>query len=166
MTPIISFVGRSGAGKTTLIEKLIKYFTQGGYSIGTIKHTHHSVSFDKEGKDSYRHFQAGATSSMIVSEDKIGFVTRNVVKDTGFLVKNYFGHCDLVIVEGFKDDDTKKIEVYRKEVSEEPLYKRLKNVIAVATNTTFNDISCFSINDIEGIAMFIVEELSIKIRKT
>lgn len=162
MIPLISFVGRSGSGKTTLIIKLVEYFSKSGYNIGTIKHTHHNVDFDKEGKDSYRHFQAGAVSSMVISLEKIGFVSKVVIEDPFILVEKFFSHCDLVIIEGFKNDATKKIEVYRSTLNEKPLYKTLKNVLALATDMKFTDIACLNINNVEEVALFVLKEFGLK----
>jgi len=162
MTPVISFVGYSGSGKTTLIEKLIIYLSSLGFKVGTIKHTHHKIELDKEGKDSYRHFHSGAVSSMIVSEDKIGFVSRVIINDTNILANKFFSDCDVVIVEGFKDDDTIKIEVFRNEAGKEPLYKRLQNVIAMATDVNFPDIICLDINNTALIAHFLIKKLALK----
>lgn len=164
MIPHISFVGSSGSGKTTLIVKLIRHLSKRGYKVGTIKHTHHHIEIDKRGKDSYRHFHAGATSSMIISPNKIGYVSSVVEGDLNQLLKQYFPHCDLVIIEGFKDDDTQKIEVYRRETNKSPLYKSLKNVLAVATDTTFEDIHCLDINDTKGIAKFVLQALGLPLK--
>lgn len=157
MTHIISFVGKSGSGKTTLIEKLVEHLVSTKLIIGTIKHTHHNFELDKKGKDSYRHFNAGATSSMIISDNKIGYVSRYTDFELLSLVKIFFSHCDIVIIEGFKNDDTDKIEVYRKDTGYEPIYKGLKNVIAIATDDNFSDIKTLDINNIPEIANFILK---------
>lgn len=154
---IISFVGHSGSGKTTLIEKVIRILTERGIVIGTIKHTHHNFQIDREGKDSYRHFHAGAVASMIISEEKMAFIKRKEVLSAEYLANKYFSDCELVIVEGFKDDETLKIEVFRKELNREPLYKKLKNVIAVATDTSLDGIKNLNINSAEDIVDFILK---------
>ncbi len=79
MPPIISVVGKSESGKTTLIEKLIPELKNRGYRIGTIKHAHHNFDMDKEGKDSWRHKAAGSETVVIVSPGKI-----SIVKDEDF----------------------------------------------------------------------------------
>lgn len=112
MTPIISIVGRSQSGKTTLIEKLIPELKRRGYRIGTIKHTHHDVNFDRTGKDSWRHRQAGADTVIVAAPHAIA-----MVKDQGHGVPDdllaYFEDVDLVITEGYKRGDKPKIEVLR-----------------------------------------------------
>ncbi len=165
MIPHIALVGKSGSGKTTLIIKLVEYFTKAGYRVGTIKHTHHEIEFDREGKDSYRQFHAGAVSSLIVSPQLMGFVTKEVSEDIAVLGEKFFSHCDLLLIEGFKNDQSVKIEVYRKEVGATPLYKNLKNVVAVASDISFSDITTLDINNTEEIANFIIYRLNLKIRK-
>ncbi|MBR3003634.1 MAG: molybdopterin-guanine dinucleotide biosynthesis protein MobB, partial [Lachnospiraceae bacterium] len=46
---ITSFVGYSGSGKTTFIEKLIKELKVRGRSVAVIKHDAHEFDIDKEG---------------------------------------------------------------------------------------------------------------------
>ncbi len=71
MTPIISIVGYSDAGKTTLVEKLVPELKKKGYCVGTVKNSHHELHFDKKGKDSWRHFESGADAVVMASVDKI-----------------------------------------------------------------------------------------------
>ena len=68
MPPVISIVGKSKSGKTTLIEKLIPELKKRGYKIGIIKHAFHELEFDKKGKDSWRHKAAGAETVMVSSK--------------------------------------------------------------------------------------------------
>ena len=73
-TPIVSFVGRSGAGKTTLIERLIPELRAMGVGVGTVKHDVHGFEIDYPGKDSWRHKQAGSSVTLISSPHRIGMV--------------------------------------------------------------------------------------------
>jgi molybdopterin-guanine dinucleotide biosynthesis protein B len=154
---ILGICGYSGSGKTTLIKVIVKILSSKGYKIGTIKHTHHDFEFDKPGKDSYEHFHSGALSSMIISDNKMGFVKRGEEMNPENLVKKYFSDCELVIIEGFKNyENIPKIEVYRKEIGKKPLYTELSNCIAIITNEKMDtSIIQLSINDIDNIAKFI-----------
>jgi molybdopterin-guanine dinucleotide biosynthesis protein B len=76
MIPIVSIVGKSDAGKTTLIEKLIPELKRRGYRVATIKHDAHQFDIDHPGKDSYRHFHAGADWTIIGSPAKLALVRR------------------------------------------------------------------------------------------
>ena len=71
---VLSIVGKSNAGKTTLIEKMLPCLVRRGIKVGTIKHDVHGFTMDKEGKDSYRHKQAGAHTTIIASPRTIGMV--------------------------------------------------------------------------------------------
>ena len=72
--PIVSIVGPSGVGKTTLLERLIPELTGRGYRVGTIKHDVHGFEIDQPGKDSWRHKHAGAQVTVISSPNQIGMV--------------------------------------------------------------------------------------------
>jgi len=69
--PILSFVGRSNSGKTTLIERVIPELVRAGYKVATVKHAGHGFDLDTEGKDSWRHKQAGASSVVIISKSSL-----------------------------------------------------------------------------------------------
>ena len=65
MIPIVSIVGRSNTGKTTLIEGIIPELKKQGYRVATIKHNRHGFEVDHEGKDSWRHRRAGAAMTVL-----------------------------------------------------------------------------------------------------
>ena len=67
---IIGVVGWKDTGKTTLIEKLIQEFNLRNLTVSTIKHSHHRISVDKEGTDTFRHFNAGARETILASKKK------------------------------------------------------------------------------------------------
>lgn len=71
---IISIAGRSGSGKTTFLEKLIPHLKKKGYRLGVIKHAHCGVEMDKKGKDSWRHKNAGAAATLVISPGLISMV--------------------------------------------------------------------------------------------
>lgn len=159
-TTIINFVGYSGAGKTTLISKIIPLFIEKGFKVGTIKHTHHNFDIDVPGKDSYKFFNAGAHTSVIVSNEKLSLTKRHKDLSLDEIITQYLNDCDLIFIEGFKSEtNIPKIEVYRKEVNKPPLYKNLKNVIAVVSDTEFNDIKNININSTTEVIGFILEHI-------
>ncbi|MDP2972779.1 MAG: molybdopterin-guanine dinucleotide biosynthesis protein B, partial [Deltaproteobacteria bacterium] len=80
MIPIISIVGKSDSGKTTFIEKLLPELVRRGYRVATVKHDVHGFEVDREGKDSWRHKQAGAHTVIISSPTKVALI-RDVEKD-------------------------------------------------------------------------------------
>jgi len=154
MIPIISIVGRSKSGKTTLIEQLIPEFNRRGYRVATIKHHGHDFPIDHEGKDSWRHKEAGAHTVVISSPQKIALiedVSQNLSLEE--LATRFIREADIIIAEGFKGERHPKVEVFRKEIHPHPLAPELENVIAVVSDSPLSlDVPCLSINDLKGIA--------------
>jgi len=110
---ILLVVGKKKTGKTTLIEKLIAGLKNKGYKIGSIKYTTEDHEFDTPGKDSFRHAQAGAESTLILSPTKIALFSRTLrEKNLEELFNFVFADYDLVIGEGFRDSSYPKIEVF------------------------------------------------------
>ena len=121
--PFVCFVGRSNSGKTTLLTKLIPKFKAMGITIGTIKNTHHDVEFDKPGKDSWQYSQAGSDRVLVSSGKKLAvFSEADTAPPLRQLVADWFQGFDLVISEGFKNEDCFKIEVCRSANDKTPLH--------------------------------------------
>jgi molybdopterin-guanine dinucleotide biosynthesis protein B len=152
MLPIISVVGKSKSGKTTLIEKLIPELKKRGYRIGTVKHASHDFDMDKKGKDSWRHKAAGADTVIIASREKIVMVKdENIVRLES--IGKYFDDVDLVITEGFKKENRPKIEIYRFHKNKAPLCKNDKTVIALVTDTDISvNVPAFGLEEIKALA--------------
>src|SRR6185437_8951038 len=113
--PVFGIAGWSGGGKTTLIEKLLPIFAARGLRVATMKHTHKDFDFDRPGKDSWRHREAGAHEVMIAAPKQWTLVHQ--VRDES---ETQLGHLlsrmsasDLVLVEGFKREAIPKLEVHR-----------------------------------------------------
>src|SRR3990172_7394920 len=130
--PVISIVGRSNSGKTTLIVKLVKELKSRGYKVATIKHSHHHFELDTEGKDSWLHTQAGADAVVVASQNMMG-IMRQSPKEPSLaeIINTYLQDVDIIIVEGYKAEAVPKIEVFRSEISTELVCKNDKNIIAV-----------------------------------
>jgi len=158
MIPIVSIVGKSDSGKTTLIEKLVPELTRRGYRIATVKHDIHGFEVDKEGKDSWRHKQAGAYAVVISSPNKVALI-RDVEKDLTLeeIREKLIRDVDLILSEGYKKDVQPKIEIFRKEKHKELLCTREDNLVAIVSNKTFDieGVPCFSLDDIKGLAGFV-----------
>jgi molybdopterin-guanine dinucleotide biosynthesis protein B/molybdopterin-guanine dinucleotide biosynthesis protein len=110
----VSFVARSGTGKTTLLEQVIAELKRRGYRVGVIKHDAHSFEIDHPGRDSYRLTAAGADTMLISSPEKLALVKRNdAAPSVEELVAAYFADVDLILTEGFRKSGLPKIEVHR-----------------------------------------------------
>ncbi len=115
---IVSFVAKSGTGKTTLLEKVITELKRRGYRIGVIKHDAHRFDIDHPGKDSHRLTAAGADTMLISSPEKLAIVKQHTESPpVEELIATYFGDVDLILTEGFKKSGLPKIELHRKERS-------------------------------------------------
>jgi molybdopterin-guanine dinucleotide biosynthesis protein B len=159
VVPIVSIVGKSDSGKTTLIEKLIPILKRRGYRIATIKHDVHGFEMDREGKDTYRHFHSGAEAVLISSPKKMALIQRvEQALTLDELVGRFYPDMDLIMTEGFKQLDKPKIEVFRSAAHTEPLCTAADNRVALVSDTPI-EIDCprFDINDVETIADFIEE---------
>ena len=153
MIPIVSVVGKSNSGKTTLIEKMIEKLVERGYRVATIKHNLHGFDIDHEGKDSWRYKKAGARLTLLASPGKVA-----VIEDTGVdlgigeLRDRYIKNVDIILTEGFKGNPYPKIEVFRSVMKRELLSSEDDNLIAIASDVPLEtDANLFDINDIEGI---------------
>ncbi len=153
MIPIVTIVGKSDSGKTTLIEKIVPELIRRGYRVTTVKHDLHGFEIDRQGKDSWRHKQAGAQGVIISSPQKIALI-RDVDKDMSLeeLRDAFGGNADLILAEGFKKDIQPKIEVFRKEEHQELLCTEEDNLVAIASNRPFDiGVPCLDIDDVKGI---------------
>ena len=157
MIPIVSIVGKSNSGKTTLLEKIISDLVGRGYRVATIKHNKHGFNIDHEGKDSYRHKKAGAHITVVSSPHQIAII-QDVDHDHSFeeIRDKFIREVDIILTEGFKVNDYPKIEVFRSELKRELISTKEDNLIAVASDVKLDiDIPCFDINDAKAIADFI-----------
>jgi molybdopterin-guanine dinucleotide biosynthesis adapter protein len=158
MPPILSIVGKSSSGKTTFLEKLIREITNRGYKVATIKHSHHSISFDQPNKDSWRHARSGAVATMCSSTTEIQII-KPVEKELAIeeLARNLGEDYDIILSEGFSRGNAPKIEVHRKEAG--PLLESASNLIAVATDEPLDiDVKQFSLDDIKGVVNLVEEK--------
>jgi molybdopterin-guanine dinucleotide biosynthesis protein MobB len=121
--PAVSFVAKSGTGKTTLLEKVIVELARRGRRVGIVKHDAHRFEIDHEGKDSWRLTQAGASPMVISSREKIAVVQTGLSREVPLdeIISRFMGDVDLVITEGYKTGHLPKVEVHRSARSSELL---------------------------------------------
>jgi len=159
MIPIILIVGKSNSGKTTLIEKLVPELKRRGLKVGTIKHDVHGFELDQEGKDTWRHAQAGVDTVVISSPQKAACIKKVDVELTlDELICQFFPDVDIVLTEGYKRQNKPKIEIYRAELGEGPLCTDDKTLISVVSDTqTQLNVPHFGTQDVEQLADFIIK---------
>jgi molybdopterin-guanine dinucleotide biosynthesis protein B len=130
---LIGFAGWSGAGKTTLVVRLIPELNRRGLSVSTIKHAHHNFDLDQPGKDSYEHRAAGAEEVLVASANRVALMRelRGAPEPSLAELFRLLKPVDLVLVEGFKRDPLPKIEVFRAANGKPPLYPDDRNIVAL-----------------------------------
>jgi len=167
---VYGVVGWKNAGKTTLVERLVGEISGRGFTVSTVKHTHHKVDVDQKGKDSWRHRQAGSRQVILASSARWAIMTElKGMPETP--LKDLLAHLapvDLVIVEGYKRDDHPKIETWRAETGQPLIALDDPTVRAIATNDTPEGASqpVIGLNDIAGVADFILSDLGLELRKS
>ena len=160
MTPaamrVVGLAGWSGAGKTTLIARVIPVLVGRGLKIATVKHAHHDFDIDQPGKDSWLHREAGASEVAIVSSRRWALVHELRGEDEPSLAELLakLSPADLVIVEGFKRHALPKLEVYRAAIGKPLIYPEDDCVVAIASDAPLPQaqLPVLPLDDIEGIA--------------
>ena len=152
MPPIVSIVGKSSTGKTTFLEKLIRELSSRGYRVATIKHSHHSISFDQPNKDSWRHARAGAAATMTSSTTEIQIIKPVPRELTVEELARHLGEdYDIILSEGFSRGNAPKVEIHRKDAG--PLLESASNLFAVVTDEPLEtEARQFSLEDVKGVA--------------
>jgi molybdopterin-guanine dinucleotide biosynthesis protein B len=138
MGRVIGLSGWSGAGKTTLVVKLIPVLKARGFSVSTLKHAHHAFDIDKPGKDSYMHREAGAAEVLVASTKRWALMHEREDLQEPILADllSRLSPIDLILVEGFKHEAHAKIEVHRKANEKPFLYLEDASIKAIVTDTT------------------------------
>jgi molybdopterin-guanine dinucleotide biosynthesis adapter protein len=153
---LIGLAGWSGAGKTTLIVKLIPILVARGLSVSTVKHAHHNFDVDTPGKDSFEHRQAGASEVLVASAHRFALMheLRGAAEPTLADLVSRLSPVDLVLVEGFKRDSQPKIEVHRAANGKPLLQADDPAIVAIASDLPLPGVPVpvLSLDDAEAIA--------------
>jgi len=162
-TPLlISVEGDSGAGKTTLIEKLLNELSRRKYIVAAVKHCPHGFDLDVKGKDSWRFAEAGAKGVFLTSPGRIGLIEDTEhIPTLKNIAESYFSNFDIVFGEGFgKEKGVEKILVFRKGVSERVPYPQDDILALVSDFEVEVEKPIFKPDDVSGIADFIEQLLA------
>ena len=133
---VIGLAGWSGAGKTTLLARVIPLLLGNGMRVSVIKHAHHHFDVDVPGKDSWVHRQSGATEVLVSSANRWALMheLRGAVEPRLPELLKKMSPVDLVVVEGFKSDPHRKIEVHRAANGKPYLFPDDPAIVGVATD--------------------------------
>jgi molybdopterin-guanine dinucleotide biosynthesis adapter protein len=154
MIPILSIVGRSGSGKTVLLEKLIPELIRRGYRVATVKHDVHGFDIDREGKDTWRHRKAGSACTVISSSKQLALV-RNMDHDAtpDEIRDRFISDVDIIITEGYKQERTPKVEVFRAGEHPGPLFAKNDDLVALVTDVQHDTVApCLGLDEIGKLA--------------
>ena len=161
--PILCFVGRSNSGKTTLIERLIPELVKAGYKVATVKHAGHGFDLDTEGKDSWRHKRAGASTVMVLSKGSLAMFAdvNDDIKVSELRDRFLDQSIDLIIAEGWKSEGFPKIVVARDQLGEVPVSH--DGLLAVLSSKKIDvNVPLIDPDDIPTLATLIIKQFPLK----
>ncbi|MEH6552057.1 MAG: molybdopterin-guanine dinucleotide biosynthesis protein B [Pseudomonadales bacterium] len=136
---VIGVVGWKNSGKTTLLCALVKELNSRGLSVSTIKHTHHDIEIDQPGKDSYQHRNAGAQEVILATHKGWMLFHEQANEPELDELLSRLASCDIVLVEGYKQHNHPKIQVYRPDHGNKTLIGEIDNLIALASDEAVSD---------------------------
>lgn len=160
MAKVINIVGcKSNVGKTFVMEGLIRELKARNYKIATIKHDVHGFDIDKKGKDTYKHREAGAETVIISSKNRLAMIKELEEEIELNEVIRLVKDKDIILVEGYKKSNLRKIEVYRKGISENIITPKDK-LIAIASDVELdiNDVDVINKEDYKELVNLIEKE--------
>jgi molybdopterin-guanine dinucleotide biosynthesis protein MobB len=152
--PVVSVVGKSDSGKTTLMERLIRALTERGYRVGSVKHHIHDFDIDVPGKDSWRHAKAGAAVTLVSSPSKLGMV-RQMDHEASLDELLALAHdVDILLTEGYRRAGEVRIEVSRRARSTELVCEASELFALVTDNPEIRvgSVPVFGLDDAAGLA--------------
>ncbi len=152
---VIGLAGWSGAGKTTLLARVIPHLTGQGLRISVIKHAHHDFDIDRPGKDSWVHRQSGAAEVLVSSARRWALMheLRGVAEPLLPELLGKMSWVDLVVVEGFKKERLRKIEVHRAANGKGMLFPDDPDIVGIATDAAVETaLPLAHLDDVEAVA--------------
>jgi molybdopterin-guanine dinucleotide biosynthesis protein B len=162
---VVAFAGYSGAGKTHLVERLIPVLKLRGLRISVAKHAHHNFDIDHPGKDTFRHREAGAFEVVVASDRRLALMRefeQPAELSVHHLLAELYEGVDWVLVEGFKDSNLLKVEVWRPASGKPVRYPHDDFIVAIATDApdqlpeaTLRPV--LDLNDVDALALWLVE---------
>jgi molybdopterin-guanine dinucleotide biosynthesis protein B len=162
---VVGFAGYSGSGKTTLVEQLIPALRLRGLRVSVVKHAHHSFDIDQAGKDTFRHRDAGAFEVVVASGRRLALMRefeREATLTVHQLIAELYAGVDWVLVEGFKESDLLKIEVWRAASGQLARYMDDDFIVAVATDSAGQlpeptQLPVLDLNDADAVAAWLLD---------
>ena len=163
---VIGFTGYSGAGKTTLVERLIPELRKHGLRVSVVKHARHGFDIDRPGKDTHRHREAGAFEVVVASNKRLALMREFEVETdlpVHTLIAELYDGVDWVLIEGFRDSDLLKIEVWRASLAKPARYMDDDFITAIATDSPTElpvptNLPLLDLNDVAAVANWLLSQ--------
>ena len=155
---VFGFVGRSGSGKTTLAEQVLRLLISGDTRVSVIKHTHHAVDLETPGKDTWRFREAGASQVVLASVARWALMQelRGAAEPELPALLTMLSACDLVLVEGFKREPHRKIEVHRAANGKPWLFPGDSGIVGIVTDAEVETrLPVVHLDDIDAVTALI-----------
>ena len=116
--PVVGFVGPSGVGKTSLLERLVAALGRRGLAVAVVKHASHGFLADRPGKDSYRLYEAGAEAVALISREQVATFSRaegRGAKEVSLAaaLEGLPARLDVVLAEGFSWESVPRVVLFR-----------------------------------------------------
>jgi molybdopterin-guanine dinucleotide biosynthesis protein B len=139
---IFGIAGHSGMGKTTLLERLVPEMVSRGLVVSLIKHSHKDIDIDHAGKDSYRLRESGCQEVLLLGQNRWALMheLRGSPEPPLDDLLDHLQHCDLVLIEGFKQGHFPKLEVWRASEGKQPLWPDWPGIVAIASDEPTCDL--------------------------
>ena len=157
---VIGLAGWSGAGKTTLLARIIPHLLEQGLLVSVIKHAHHHFDVDVPGKDSWVHRQSGATEVLVSSANRWALMheLRQAPEPGLPELLARMSPVDLVVVEGFKSEPHRKIEVHRAANGKPLLFPGDAAIAGIATDAAVETaLPVTHLDDIPAVAAMMLK---------
>jgi molybdopterin-guanine dinucleotide biosynthesis protein B len=164
---VFGVAGHSGMGKTTLLERLVPELRLRGVAVSLIKHSHKDIEIDRPGKDSYRLRESGCKEVLLLGSERWALMheLRGAAEPPLDYLLDRMQHCDIVLIEGFKNGEFPKLEIWRSELDKPTLWPEWPGIVAIASDTPaavpsqpkgLTGITRLDLSDIETIATFVL----------
>lgn len=143
---VVCVIGKKNSGKTTLTVALVAELVERGYRVMTVKHGH-GFDLDSPGTDSWRHRHEGGASRVVMAGPRdlavVGDWGPGGEPDLDVIVHRFLGDAEVVVAEGYKAAEAPKIEVFRRAVHAEPVY-RFDHPLAESFLAIVTDVADFA----------------------
>ncbi len=152
--PVVSFIGKKKSGKTTVLLGVIKELRDRGHRVAVLKHDTHGFDIDIPDTDSYRFKELGTEVVGVSSPWTYVWEVRAAQEPTlADLISQIREPVDIVITEGFKQQDAPKIEVSRSGRSN-TLVSTPDELIGITSDQRFPDypVPQLDLDDFKGLA--------------